>query len=202
LAKPRLPAVYEELSGRARSHLKKIRAIPKKHPEYTVALIIAVVSEGLSRLRGEPNYSVFKRLLARREQVGDLVARGLFRAVRHGLAHRYDTSMIDVGSGQSIVVIITWKKPHKHLLVESGDWLGDGVKRLGLWLDMETLWTDLRGYLKKMDDSLRANRQFSRSVVRRGLKLDRKYTVRANPEKGEDPKAWREAWETFIRERS
>lgn len=193
-----LPQVYEELTGRVRSHLKKIRAIPKKHPEYTVALLIAVASEGLSQLRGESRWGVFRQLLERRCKVSELVAHGLFRAVRNGLAHRYDTAMIEVGS-QKIVVVVTWNKPRKHLCVERGDWLKDGVQRLGVWLDTETLWRDLLAYLRKMDNELRANRKLARSIRDHGRHLDDNYTVR--PEKEEPAEVWQGAWEAFLNER-
>jgi hypothetical protein len=203
-----LPRVYEDLTGRARSHLWQIRKLQKKQPEYTVALVIAVVSEGLSLLQGKSRWAVFRQLLRRRYSVSESVGRGLFHAVRDGLAHRYDTALIDTGNGKKIVVVVTWKKPHRHLCVEPRDWLHDGKERLGVWLDMDTMWQDLVAYLNALDDKLRRNSKLSGSVKRRGQELDDGYAVGRKKEPGESEddrckgvQEWKQSWQKFLNDR-
>lgn len=193
-----LPRVYEELRDRVRIHIKQIRKSRKKHPEYTIALLIAVASEALSKLRGEEEHSVFAKELLSKYGAKEQVGRGLFQAVRHGLAHRYDTTLIAVGQ-QSVVTVITWKRPDRHLRILSRDWLNDGERRPGVYLDMETMWHDLDSFLRRMTRRLHQERKFARLVVKRGRRLDQKYTVR--PMKEESAAAWKQVWEAFLEER-
>ena len=194
-----LPHVYKELRDRVRIHIKQIRKSEKKHPEYAVALLIAVASEALSRLQGQDDYTVFaKELLGRKHGVDELVGRGLFEAVRHGLAHRYDTSLITVGSSQ-VVVAISWQKPERHLQVRNKAWLRDGVRRDGINLDMDTMWRNLDGFLRQMTARLHRERKFAQLVRKRGHRLDQKYAVRAV--KGQSQAVWRDTWEKFLSDR-
>lgn len=194
-----LPRVYEELRDRVRIHIKQIRKSRKKHPEYTIASLIAVASEALSTLRREEEHSVFARELLGKCGIKDQVGRGLFQAVRHGLAHRYDTALIAVGQ-QSVVAVITWRRPDRHLRVLSKDWLNDGHRRPGVYLDVETMWRDLDSFLRRMTRRLNHERKFARLVVKRGRWLDLKYTVR--PMKEESAAAWKQVWEDFLEERT
>jgi hypothetical protein len=106
--------------------------------------------------------------------------------------------LIEVGK-QSVVVVIAWKKPDQHLRVVARDWLKDGVRRPGVYLDMETMWKDLDAFLRRMTRRLHEEKKFARLVRKRGRWLDQKYTVR--PEKDESLLAWREVWEAFLSER-
>ena len=186
-----LPSVYTELRDRVRIHLKQIRKSQKKHPEYAVALLIAVASQALSKLRNRKSWSVFaKELLGRPHGVSEVVGRSIFRAVRHDLAHRYDTALIEIGK-QKLIIVIAWKLPAMHLKIRNRDWLHDGVHRPGLYLDMETMWADLESYIKRFTKELLRDTNLARQVVRRGRWLDQKYMVKA---KG----ASLTAWQTFM----
>ena len=194
-----LPSVYTELRDRVRIHIKQIRKSQKKHPEYAVALLIAVASEALSRLRGQADYTVFAReLLGEKWGVKEQVGRGLFEAVRHGLAHRYDTALIAAGKYEAVVVI-TWKRPEQHLRVLVKDWLKDGVRRPGVHLDMDTMWKELDSFLRRMTARLREEKKLARLVTRRGRRLDQKYTVR--PRNTESRMEWQKVWEAFLDKR-
>lgn len=190
-----LPKVYEELRDRVRIHIKQIRKSPRKHPEYAVALLISVASEALSTLRGQAPYTVFARELLP-QTVSKDVGRSLFEAVRHGLAHRYDTALIAAGK-REVVVVVTWRKPHLHLSVSVKDWLGDGVQRPGVYLDTETLWRALDAVFRRMTKRLQKEAKLARMVVRNGRRLDQKYTVRPATE---EASRWRERWEAFLAE--
>jgi len=186
-----LPPVYVELRDRIRVHIKQIRRSQKKHPEYAVALLIAVASEALSRLRGRRRSTVFvKDLLEAPHQISEAMAVALFRAVRHGLAHRYDTALINVGN-QKVVVVITWNRPSMHLKILYRDWLNEGRERAGVHLDTETLWRRLDAYFKKLTTALRRDERLSRQFTRQGKRLDEKYTVTA-------PLDSLAAWRTFL----
>jgi hypothetical protein len=193
---PGLPPVYVELRDRIRIHLKQIRKSQKKHPEYAVALLIAVASEALSKLRNRKRWYVFaKELLAKPpHEVSEAVGRGIFLAVRHGLAHRYDTALVEIGR-QKLIIVIAWKLPAMHLKVRERDWLHDRIQRPGLYLDMETMWTNLETYFKKFTKALQRDERLARQVVRQGQRLDEKYSVKA---KGEPLVAWQK----FLKERA
>jgi hypothetical protein len=118
------------------------------------------------------------------------MALALFRAVRHGLAHRYDTALINVGN-QKVVVIITWNRPRMHLKVRYRDWLNEGKERAGIFLDMETMWNKLDAYFKELTAALRRDERLSRQVMRQGRRLDQKYSVDVGPES-------LGAWRTFL----
>jgi hypothetical protein len=194
-----LPSVYTELRDRVRIHIKQIRKSQKKHPEYAVALLIAIASEALSKLRGQADYTVFaKELLGEKWGVKEQVGRGLFEAVRHGLAHRYNTSLIAVGKHDAVVVI-TWKRPERHLRVLVKDWLKDGVRRPGIYLDMDTMWKELDSFLRRMTTRIREEKKLARLVTRRGRWLDQKYTVR--PNNTESRTEWLQVWKAFLDER-
>ena len=194
-----LPSVYVELRDRVRIHIKQIRKTQKKHPEYAVALLIAVASEALSKLRGQADYTVFAReLLGEKWGVKEQVGRGLFEAIRHGLAHRYDTARIAVGKYEAVVVI-TWKRPERHLRILVKDWLKDGVRRPGVYLDMDTMWKELDSFLRRMTARLREEKKLARLVTRRGRWLDQKYTVRTR--NTESRTEWQKAWEAFLDKR-
>ena len=191
---PDLPQVYVELRDRILIHLAQIRKTQKKHPEYAVALMIAVASEALSRLRNRRRSTVFAReLLARPHRVNEAVGRALFQAVRHGLAHRYDTALITVGK-QKVVVVITWRRPSMHLRVRSGDWLHDGVQRPGVYLDMETMCADLGAYLKRLTSALRRDSRLARQVEQQGKRLDQRYMVSIKAES-------LATWQRFLKDR-
>jgi hypothetical protein len=191
---PDLPQAYVELRNRTLIHLKQIRKAQKKHPEYTVALLIAVASEALSRLRNRKRSTVFVReLLGRPHGVSEAIGRALFDAVRHGLAHRYDTGLITVGK-QKVVVVITWKRPTVHLKVRSGDWLHDGIERPGVYLDMETMCVDLGAYFKRFTTALRRDSRLAQQVERQSKRLEQTYTVPVKPES-------LAAWQMFLADR-
>src|SRR5262245_4408181 len=169
-----LPQAYVELRDRVRIHLKQIRKSDKKHPEYAVALLVAVASEALSRLRGRERWYVFAKLLAR-HGVSKMVARDIFRVVRHGLAHRYETACVVMGR-QRVVMVIAWRMPAMHVKIR--DRLVDGVRRPCLFLDMDTMWWDLDAYFKTMNRELRLDGNLARRVVGRGRYLDDRYSVK------------------------
>ena len=60
------PSGFQELRDRVLIHLWQIRKIQKKHPEYTMALLIAIASEALSRCLAKKGHSEFLRLLKRK----------------------------------------------------------------------------------------------------------------------------------------
>lgn len=193
-----LPRVYKELRDRVRIHIKQIRKSRKKHPEYTVALLVAVASEALSTLRGQSDYVVFaKELLGEKYGVKKEVGRALFQAVRHGLAHRYDTALVSVGE-QRVVVVIAWKHPELHLRAVVKDWLQDGVRRPGVYLDMETMWKELDSVFRRMTRRLQEERKFAKLVTRHGRWLEQKYTVRPCPSEAAH---WTACWDEFLRGR-
>ena len=194
-----LPPVYVELRDRVRIHIKQIRKSRKKYPEYTIASLIAVASEALSRLQGQKRHAVFAReVLGRRHGVEERIGRALFEAVRHGLAHRYDTSLI-AGGKHDIAVVIAWQKPYLHLQVVEEDWLGDGVHRPGIYLDVGTMWLDLDAFLRRLTARLNAEKKLSRRFIQCGRQLAQRYTVRRDGD--ESLAEWNQMWTDFTEQR-
>jgi hypothetical protein len=100
---------------------------------------------------------------------------------------------------QDAVVVITWKHPDRHARTLVKDWLKDGVRRPGVYLDMDTMWRDLDSFLRRMTRRLHQERKFARQVAKRGRRLDQKYTVR--PENADSRIAWQKVWESVLHER-
>jgi hypothetical protein len=46
-------------------------------------------------------------------------AKPLFEAIRHDLAHAYDTSLLAVRSGPQVVGVLTWKSLATHLTIRT-----------------------------------------------------------------------------------
>ena len=186
--KPR--GALAELVDRFHIHgrqLNKLDRLARKKPAYIFALLIAIASEGISLLRRWPEDAVFHRVLMSKRGVPEAVSADLFRAIRHGLAHRYDTNLIDV-DGTQVVVVIAWRKPSSHLTVTEGDWLGDGKRRLGVLLDVQSMWAALDDYARKVFKATQHDPQLVKDSEARAHQLVRKYKVCVS---AESIRAWR-----------
>src|SRR5437879_1053857 len=137
-----LPRAFTQLRGMVRNDLKQIRKLDKKSPIYAVGLLVAIATEALSQLEGRGDDAIFaENLLGQRHGVPLPIGRVLFDAVRHGLAHVYDTKTIILGA-EEVIVVLSWEK-RQHLSVTTEDWLHDGTPRVGICLNVGTLWADL-----------------------------------------------------------
>ena len=63
---------------------------------YAVALLVAIGSESLSRLQDRSEDSIFVDLMTKHDLPPEM-ARDVFNALRHGIAHTYNTKFIKKG---------------------------------------------------------------------------------------------------------
>src|SRR5437660_11572308 len=103
------PHAFLVLKRQIQNDLKHILTLEPGYPVYTVALLICIASEALSKLLGrERESSVFENELLARHGAPCAVASILFNAVRHGLAHFFDIKS-EVIDGHEIVVVVCCK---------------------------------------------------------------------------------------------
>src|SRR5437016_2571671 len=104
--------------------------------QFPAAILIIVGSAALSRLQGaEGEAHVFVGMMAD-HGVESLLARKLFDALRHGLAHFWETKLFDVGRQEHVELVVSWKKK-RHLSLRSSP-------SPGLYLNVRTMWGDLQ----------------------------------------------------------
>lgn len=107
-----------------------------KEPEggnYAATLLIVIGCEALSRLRGKPTDSIFIERLMKPYGLSDGMGRDVANALRHGLAHTYDSKYIQAGN-LKIELVVSWgQKQH----------LGIDEAKPGLFLNVRTMRDDL-----------------------------------------------------------
>jgi hypothetical protein len=140
---------FERLRGWIKTGLRRVMEIPRKQPHYAAALLIVIGCEALGRLLYNKKEQVFvKELIARYGRISEAMAGDLFKALRHGLAHTYDTNYIRVGNrGPLIELIVCWTDTHRHL--------GRRDKPPGIYLNLPTLQRDLEGIFDRYRVQLR-----------------------------------------------
>jgi hypothetical protein len=110
---------------------------------YAVALLVAIGSEALSRLQGKSQDIVFVGLLTKHGLEPELASE-VFDALRNGIAHTYNTKFIKKGSF-TVELIVSWReKPH----------LSSRRDPPGLFLNVRTMWADLRQVIDALDAAL------------------------------------------------
>ncbi len=143
---------------------------------YTAALLLLVGAEALSRIVDEPDDTVFVELLHRRG-IEPVVAADLFEALRHGLAHIFETKYVQVG-GVYVELAVSWGL-REHLSRENNP--------PRLVLNVRTMWDDLQRMLSEVERQLNADPAWAA-----GIPSHWKWVHQA------DPKA-RAAWEAMFK---
>jgi hypothetical protein len=167
-----LPRAFTQLRGMVRNDLKQIRKLDKKSPIYAVGLLVAIATEALSQLEGRADDAIFAEdLLGRRYGVPPLIGRVLFDAIRNGLAHVYDTKTIVLGS-EEVIVVLSWQQ-REHLAVATEEWLHDGKPRVGICLNVDTLWGDLDAHYTEFAERLERDGDLRRRVTENSAKQKR-----------------------------
>ena len=108
----------------------------------------------------------------------------LFDAVRNGLAHVYDTKTIVLGA-EEVIVVLSWGQ-REHLSVATEDWLHDGKPRVGICLNVATLWADLDAHFAEFTERLEQDAELHRRVSENAAKQKQ-----ITPQ-GDALRAWRE----------
>ena len=110
---------------------------------YAVALLVAIGSEALSGLQGFRDDTVFVDLMTKHGLTPE-IASDVFEALRHGIAHVYDTRYIQSGK-LKIELIVSWGR-REHLTVRRDP--------PGLYLNVRTMWDDLREVIATLKATL------------------------------------------------
>jgi hypothetical protein len=110
---------------------------------YVVALLVAIGSEALSRLQGLREERVFVDMTTKHELTAGM-ASDVYRALRHGIAHTYDTRFIKTGH-LKVELIVSWGLK-KHLSVRRDP--------PGLFLNVRAMWEDLSEVIAALETSL------------------------------------------------
>lgn len=124
----------------------------KQGANYTVALLILVGCEALARLLERDDDAIFVERLIVPRGLERAQARNLWTALRHGLAHTFDTQYIKARH-LKIELLVSWGT-FTHLSIRHSP--------PGLYLNVRTMWDDFKRVLDELDD------QVSQGVVLQG----------------------------------
>jgi hypothetical protein len=123
---------------------------------YTAALLLSVGAEALSLLQDEDPNTTLVAMFAP-YNLGQPVTLGIQDAVRDGLAHLFETKYVVI-DGTKIELVISWGAL-EHLSVRK--------EPLGLVLNVQTMWTDLRAQFQRVADRLERDPRWSKQVPKR-----------------------------------
>ena len=142
---------------------------------YTAALLLLVGAEALSRIVDSGDDDAFVEILHRRG-LDPLVAHDVFEALRHGLAHSFETKYIQVG------------KIHVELVVSWGarEHLSRSLNPPKLFLNVRTMWDDLQVMLAEVEKRLIGDHAWAAQIPKKWRWVHQS-----------DPKA-RLAWEALV----
>jgi hypothetical protein len=155
---------FTQLRERLKSGLRRVMEIPRKHPHFVAALIMAVgceaVAKLLSGLDGEKrdDHDVFVReLVLPHKTMSAAMGRDLFYSIRHGIAHAFYPKPIILRDGRWVHPTLVWGKgaPHLHLRREGP----------AIWLSLPTMQRDfelmLDGHRETIRQSSKPGRRLS-----------------------------------------
>lgn len=105
----------------------------KRAGNYTAAVLIVIGCEGLSLLLGKPASYIFIERLMKPRGLSESKAKHVWQALRHGLAHLYETKCIKAGKVKFELIVSWGKMPHLSICRQP----------LGLILNVRTMRNDL-----------------------------------------------------------
>jgi hypothetical protein len=159
---------FAEFKSLVRIHLKQMLTLDRKPPIFTVALLVTVACEQVSRLFPSEgtDEAVFSKALIEPHNISSTIGRALFDVIRNGLAHSYLPKMLQI-EDEVVGTTLAWKSPNGHLRV-GGIRHVEGRHAQGVpieqdetghrWLVIvvESLWQDLDAYLIALEERLRS----------------------------------------------
>lgn len=136
------------------------KEVPRQleHPEgghYVVALLVAIGSEALSTLLDHKPNHVFVKMMTK-HGVTPTMAATLFRAMRNGIAHFYETNYVKAGPLE-IELSVSWGQK-THLSVHRAPPI--------LYLNVRTMWEDLQAELTQLAVTLPVGGELPRQWVK------------------------------------
>ncbi|MBI4589735.1 MAG: hypothetical protein HY725_12935 [Candidatus Rokubacteria bacterium] len=146
--------IFAQLRDFLRHDLKNVLGM-EHGGNYTAALLVAVGAEALSLLQDQDPDQAFIGLLTP-YGIDEHMAKDIIDALRHGLAHTFDTRFIQVGS-KYVELIVSWGE-QEHL--------GLRAEPPGLYLNVRTMWADLQKALAEVEAGLTADQRWASQVPR------------------------------------
>lgn len=163
MADDSLPDDFVDFRDRTRIHLKQILKLEShtaKVPMHTVALLVMVAYEALGKFTDPPpgtkreDHWLFAKRHRDQYQMDLGIGARIFKALRHGLAHRYGHYPVPVDELGDIRLVLIWMKGGPHLrgvataLVGGRQWLcpfprGSTDVPAALCINVVSLWEDL-----------------------------------------------------------
>lgn len=140
---------FERLCYWVNSAFARVMEIKRKQPNYVAALLAGIGCGALDRLSGRTQEGqVFVEEMILPYGVLDRpMALDLFRVLRNGLAHTFDTNFIKLPDGARIEVVVSWKaKPH--LGFRPGDPVGIYVNCEQMRLDLDAVYARYRRHFQ------------------------------------------------------
>ena len=179
------------LRERLKNGVDRVLEIDRKHPHYVAALIIAAGCEAVGHLlqsvdgRMREDHEVFVSaivaphrpgwILSPKARRGDpSMGRDLFEALRHGVAHLFDTKFLKIDDQRRIELVVKWENGNEHL----------GLRRdpPGIYLSLPTMRRDFVAMLNRYREEIQA-------ASRPGRRLS-DYWCHRLLEEADDKKGW------------
>jgi len=145
----------------------------KKGGHYITACLIACACEALSWLRYGEQYkgdTFFAQMMLPAEW--QPVGRSLYRALRDGIVHGYDTMFIVVGS-RRVEIVVSWKL-YAHLSFGNGG--------AHIYLNVEKMAEDLKAALEKYESELKTDSKLRERYFKTMKKMKQKWEKQPSPE--------------------
>jgi hypothetical protein len=126
---------------------------------YAIALLVAIGCEAIGLPLGRHDDTTFIEIMSK-HRVSREMAADVFSALRHGIAHTYDTRYIQAGDLKV------------ELIVSRGGLNHTSVRRTppGLVLNVETMWQDLQEVFERLRQNLPAGGQLPAQWIKDSVK--------------------------------
>ena len=145
---------FTPLRERLKSGLRRVMEIPRKHPHFVAALIMAVGCEAVAKLlsgidgkKREDHHVFVRELVLPHKTMNAMMARDLFYSIRHGIAHAFYPKPIILRDGRWVHPVLVWLEGSPHLRL----WRD----RSGIWLNLVTMQRDFELMLDRHRDTIR-----------------------------------------------
>jgi hypothetical protein len=206
---PVLPADFVAFRNLTRIHLKqilKLDRVTSKVPMHAVALLVMVAYEALAKFTDPPpgtkkedTHWLFAKRHYEQYQIDPAIGARIFKALRHGLAHRYGHYPVPVAGLGDIRLVLIWREGGPHLrgvataVVDGEQWLYPLPKKSSdlpraLCINVVSLWEDLDRLFTETNATLAADRD---AAGRYEQRVAENAQWQAGRLAGSDPAVWR-----------
>jgi hypothetical protein len=183
-----LPVEYVDFRNRTRIHLKQILKLAgqtRKVPMHAVALLVMVAYETLAKftdpplgVKSEETHWLFAKRHRDQYEIELEIGARIFKALRHGLAHRYGHFPVPVENIGEVRLVLLWRDGGPHLsgirtaVVNGEQWIhpmprGSSDLPRALCINVVSLWEDLDRLFTEIDATLSADPAAAERYVQR-----------------------------------